>query len=198
MNGPDPRLNQALASAIAAAKKQSFPKASIEAAIARGQGKSVSGLALVPLTVEIMLPPAVGVIIECQTENKNRTIHDLKYLIRDFGGSVSPVSHLFDRRGRIVMNNLGDKTEEDLLDAAVEAGALDFEKDSDGNVEFLTDTQATAAATTNLKAAFGGDVLSSGLTWIPKKDTLATVEDTVQLENLLSKSKATACSTCTI
>ena len=64
--GADPNSNTRLAALVANAKKAGFPKASIDAAIARGQGRSTSGAALENVTIEAMLPNAIAAVIECQ------------------------------------------------------------------------------------------------------------------------------------
>lgn len=93
--GPDPDSNPQLAAIVATAKKQGVPKATIENAIARGQGISPKGTALESLTIEAIIPPSVATIIECQTESKLKTLADIRLLIKYFGGSVTPTTHLF-------------------------------------------------------------------------------------------------------
>lgn len=70
--GPDPASNPQLAAVVATAKEQGVPKATIENAIARGQGISPKGAALENLTIEAMIPPSVAIIIECQTDSKSK------------------------------------------------------------------------------------------------------------------------------
>ncbi|TKA71829.1 hypothetical protein B0A49_06172, partial [Cryomyces minteri] len=99
--GPDPNINPRLAHAIATAKKSGFAKASIEAAIARGQGVSASGAKLESLTIEAILPPSVAVVIDCETDNKLRTLADVRLLIKHYEGNVTPTNYLFAKKGRI-------------------------------------------------------------------------------------------------
>jgi transcriptional/translational regulatory protein YebC/TACO1 len=77
MAGPNPDMNPRLALALVTAKKNAVPKASIEAAMARGQGLSATGAALESLVLEAILPPSIATIIECQTDNKLRALADL-------------------------------------------------------------------------------------------------------------------------
>lgn len=75
--GANPDMNPRLALCLVIAKKNAVPKASIEAAIARGQGLSTTGAALESLVLEAILPPSIATIIECQTDNKLRALADL-------------------------------------------------------------------------------------------------------------------------
>ena len=171
-DGPDVRFNASLASAIAIAKKQGLPKASIESAIARGQGKSSSGAPLVLLTIEAVVPPSVGVILECETSNKAQTLQDVKLLLKDVGGSASPSGHLFDRRGRVVLENPEGLGEDDVLDTAVDAGVVDLKVDEEGNFEFFTEPNETTLVMKNLVEGLKMNVLSSELAWVPKAETM--------------------------
>ena len=154
-HGPDIQSNPRLATIVAAAKKQGFPKASIENAIARGQGKSPSGAQLDSVTVEAMMPPAVAVIIECLTDSKLRLMSDLKHLVKDFGGSTTPTNHLFDRRGKIILENPRGLTEEDVFDQSIEAGATDIEVGEDGELIVFTEPDQTMAAAKALSSNAG-------------------------------------------
>lgn len=108
-----------------------FPAHSIQAAIARGQGVTASGAALEGLTVEAIVPLGqnqVAVIVECQTDSKARTLSEVRMAVKDEGGSVSAVGHLFEKKGRIVLSigGLGSEIEEgEVFDMCVEAGATD-------------------------------------------------------------------------
>ena len=108
-----------------------FPAHSIQAAIARGQGVTASGAALEGLTVEAIVPLGqnqVAVIVECQTDSKARTLSEVRMAVKDEGGSVSAVGHLFEKKGRIVLSigGLGSGIEEgEVFDMCVEAGATD-------------------------------------------------------------------------
>src|SRR5436190_22490915 len=79
-----------------------FPKSSIEAAIARGQGISFTGAALESVILEAILPPSVAFVIDCQTDSKLRLLQDLRLIIKNYGGTVTPTSYLFEKKGIIV------------------------------------------------------------------------------------------------
>merc|ERR1712093_873455 len=101
--GPDVNSNYRLASVLAAAKKAGFPKALLEGAVARGQGKSASGATLESITLEVIVPPTVAMIIESETGNRARTLMDLRYIVKRHGGSVTPTGYLFQKKGRIAL-----------------------------------------------------------------------------------------------
>lgn len=185
-HGPDVKTNPRLAAIIAIAKKQGFPKHSMENAIKRGQGISPSGAALEQLTVEAMIPPAVAVIIECQTDSKARLLGDLKLWIKEAGGTTTSVSHLFDRRGRIILENTDSLTEVDVLEPAIEAGATDVDVE-DGNIVMFTEPSQTISAGRELSRALDLKVLRSDIIWDPKLDTMVDVAEPEKLRAFLDR-----------
>ena len=120
VGGPDPILNSRLGVAIANAKKGALPKTSIESAIAKGQGKSVSGAPLESLTIEAMLPFFVAAIIECQTDQKARVLQDIRFLIKDHGGIITPTGYLFEKKGRIIFERKKGIGPDDILEKVIE------------------------------------------------------------------------------
>ena len=188
--GPDPQMNPRLAAVIAAAKKIGTPKATIKKAIAIGQGISPSGATLENCMVEAMMPPSIALIIECQTDSKKRTLENLRYLIHKAGGSVTPTSHLFERKGRIVFEKSEEIGEVEAIDLAIEAGALDVNVSSeDGNEEVIVLTERTElmevanalARSSRLK------LKSSDIIWDPKEDLTVNVESSEELNGFVGK-----------
>lgn len=194
--GPDPQVNPRLAALIAAANKAGFPKVSVENAIARGQGVSLSGAALEAVTIEAMLPPSVALIIECQTDSRLRTLGDIRVMIKDAGGTVTPTNHLFEKKGKIVLKNSRELKEEDLFDQAIEAGATDIRMGDDGNIEVFTEANQTMAVAKDLSGALDLEVQSSDVVWDPKEDTMVDMENADILNNFIgmshSRSQGTA------
>lgn len=160
-----------------------FPKASMEAAIARGQGKSATGATLESVTLEVIMPPTVAMIIETETDNKARTMMDLRHLIKQHGGSVTPTNYLFQKKGRVAFEkderNLGV---DEVLDEAIEAGAEDVEADEDGNIVVWTEPNKTMAAAEALQKSLNLKVESSDIIWDPNEETMVPLEseDAVQ------------------
>ena len=171
MHGADPATNPRLAALVTIAKKSGLPKTTLEGAIARGAGKSLSGVALEAVTIEAMMPSSVAAIIECQTDNKLRTLSDIRYVIKDFGGTVTPTNHLFERLGQIKLEATKSMREEDMFDRAVESGATDVEVAEDGNYVVYTEPQQTASAGERLAKITGLQIMSSDIIWLPKAES---------------------------
>ncbi|RKF83248.1 putative transcriptional regulatory protein [Golovinomyces cichoracearum] len=176
--GSDPNMNPRLATLIANAKKAGFPKASMEAAIARGQGQSATGNKLENLTLEVIMPPSIALIIECETDSKARTLMDIRFKIKCHGGTVTPTSYLFDRKGKLVF----EKSQtingiDDVLDAAIEAGAEDVDTNEEDGIIVWTDPTKTFSTLQELQKILDLKVKSSEIIWDAKKDTLVPLID---------------------
>ncbi|CZS92891.1 related to M.leprae yfcA protein [Rhynchosporium agropyri] len=169
--GPDVTNNYRLAAIMAAAKKAGLPKALLEGAIARGQGKSTSGAALEAITLEVIVPPTVAMIIESETDNRARTLMDLRLIIKKHGGSVTPTGYLFQKKGRIAFEADEMKTADEVLDAAIEAGAEDVETDDGGSIVIWTEPNMTTAAADALFKSHGLKVESADIIWDANEDT---------------------------
>lgn len=189
MWGPDTKYNPRLALALSNAKRASIPKIIIEAAIARGQGLSVSGQALESVTIEAMLPGSVAAVVECQTDQKARVLQDVRYMIKDNGGIVTPTTFLFERKGRVVMEKKDDVNVDDYLDQAIEAGAADITTDDKGRLVILTDPSETKTVGETFAKLSGFSIEELEIFWDPNRDSMVEVKDEEQvkdLEDLLS------------
>ena len=131
LGGPDINSNVRLRFAVDAAKSISCPKDTIERAIKRGAGLLNDGKDIEVLTYEGYGPHQVGVIVECQTDNRTRTASGIRTIFNKFGGTMGEngsVSWMFNRVGQIEAYK-----DDDILDPeeeAIEAGADDVEKNS--------------------------------------------------------------------
>lgn len=130
--GGNPDSNASLRMAIDNARAQSLPKENIERAIQKGVGGG-AGSNIEEISYEAYGPGGVGIIIECLTDNKNRTIADIKAILNKRGGSMASqgsVSFNFQKRGEIIIDEAKNTLKGDDLEMAiVDAGAIDFEKD---------------------------------------------------------------------
>lgn len=170
--GPEPQHNPRLADAITKAKREGFPKANIEGAIARGQGRSASGASLESVTFEGILPGNVGVIVECETDNRLRTMATLKLALKDAGGSASPSAYLFRKRGRVGFGRKEGIGVEEALEAALEAGAEDVDEDGgDGGLVVWSEPGDTKAVGEKVASALGLEVKASEIVWCPNEET---------------------------
>ena len=184
-HGADPQSNPQLANIITTAKKQALPKASIESAIARGQGRSVTGAALESFSIEAMVPPSVAVIVECQTDSKARTLNELKATIRYSGGTITPTTHMFDRKGKIVFEASRGVEEGEMFDQAVEAGAIDVQTEEDGKLVVYTEPSHTTAVADKMATSSGLNVQSLDIIWDPKEDMMVDGASTEMLDDFI-------------
>jgi YebC/PmpR family DNA-binding regulatory protein len=139
LGGGDVTGNPRLRAAIAAARAENMPNDNITRAIKRGSGEG-GGAALEEVTLEGYGPAGVALMVESLTDNKNRTVSDVRYLITKYGGNLGEpgcVAWMFDKKGVIVFDREG-LDEDQLLEAALECGAEDLQGD-DSQLEVLTD-----------------------------------------------------------
>lgn len=136
MGGGDPGGNPRLRSAIAAARAENMPKDNMERAIKKGTGE-LEGAVYEEITYEGYGPGGVAVLVECMTDNRNRTVAEVRSFFSKSGGNLGEtgcVSWMFDKKGSLLV----DKSivdEEKLMDMAIEAGAEDVaEEDEDFQV----------------------------------------------------------------
>ena len=132
MGGGDADANPRLRSAIATAKAENMPKDNIERAIKKGTGE-LEGAVYEEITYEGYGPGGVAVLVECMTDNKNRTVADIRHYFSKSGGNLGEfgcVAWMFDKKGTILVDK-ESIDEEALMDKALEAGAEDVvEEDS--------------------------------------------------------------------
>jgi YebC/PmpR family DNA-binding regulatory protein len=132
MGGGDPEGNPRLRSAIASAKSDNMPKDNIERAIKKGTGE-LEGAVYEEISYEGYGPGGVAILVDCMTDNKNRTVADIRHSFSKSGGNLGEsgsVSWMFEKKGSILIGKdaIG---EEELMDKALEAGAEDVvEEDS--------------------------------------------------------------------
>jgi YebC/PmpR family DNA-binding regulatory protein len=139
LGGGDPAGNPRLRAAITAARAENMPNDNITRAIKRGSGEG-GAAALEEVTLEGYGPAGVALMVESLTDNKNRTVSDVRYLLTKYGGNLGEpgcVAWMFDKKGVIVFDREGSD-EDQLLEAALECGAEDLQGD-DSQFEVLTD-----------------------------------------------------------
>jgi YebC/PmpR family DNA-binding regulatory protein len=139
LGGGDPSGNPRLRAAIIAARAENMPNDNITRAIKRGSGEG-GAAALEELTLEGYGPAGVALMVESLTDNKNRTVSDVRYLITKYGGNLGEpgcVAWMFDKNGVIVFDR--ESVDEDqLMEAALDCGADDLQAD-ESQFEVLTD-----------------------------------------------------------
>lgn len=175
--GPDPEMNSRLRLAIEAAKKASLPRDTLERAIKKGAGLLDEVINYELVTYEGFAPHQVPVIVECLTDNKNRTASSVRVLFRKGQlAAAGAVSWDFAYLGMIEAAPANKDADAEV--AAIEAGAQDFEPGEDGATLFYTeptDLDAVQRALPN----FGFTVQSAKLGYKPKNPV--TISDATQL-----------------
>ena len=145
MGGGDPEGNPRLRSAVASAKSENMPKDNIVRAIKKGTGE-LEGAVYEEITYEGYGPAGVAVLVDCMTDNKNRTVADIRHAFSKSGGNLGEsgcVSWMFDKKGTILVDK-ESIDEEELMDKALEAGAEDVvEEDAVFQVVTTPDDFAT-------------------------------------------------------
>lgn len=130
--GGDPDSNPRLRLAVDNAKSANMPLDNIERAIKKAMGE-LEGATYLELTYEGYGPSGVAILVECVTDNKNRTVAEVRHIFSKYGGSMGEtgsVAWMFDRKGIITMTAQG-KTEDDIMEIALEAGADDLNSEED-------------------------------------------------------------------
>ncbi|KAK4146157.1 transcriptional regulator TACO1-like protein [Dichotomopilus funicola] len=183
--GGDPNHNPQLAAAINNAKKASMPRDKIESAIARGQGRSSTGVSLESITLEAVMPPSIAIIVDIETESKLRALQELNHLVKKAKGSTGSSKFFFSRRGRVVFETGESGLDVDqIMDDAIEAGAEDLENDAEGNIVVWTQPSGTMQVCKAVGPKFGLKILSSDIIWTANEDTKASIDDSQELINL--------------
>ncbi len=139
MGGGDPDSNPRLRTAIDKAKGQSMPKDNIERAVKRGAGE-LDGADYLELRYEGYGPGGTAVMVDCLTDNKNRTVAEIRHAFTKFGGNLGAdgsVNYLFNNVGQLMYPS--GSNEDELMEAAIDAGAEDVVVDGDGSIEVLTE-----------------------------------------------------------
>jgi YebC/PmpR family DNA-binding regulatory protein len=139
LGGGDPEGNPRLRAAMLAARAENMPKDNILKAVRKGTGEG-GGASLEEVILEGYGPAGVALMVESLTDNKNRTISDVRHLLSKYGGNLGEpgcVAWMFDKKGVIVLDREGVK-EDELLEAALDCGADDLQSD-ESQFEVLTD-----------------------------------------------------------
>lgn len=185
LGGPDPDGNPRLRLAIQNARAQSVPKDNIKRAIDKGQGGG--GEDYIEIRYEGFGPGGVGIIVEASTDNKNRAASEIRSTFSKNGGNLGEtgsVSFGFDQVGEIEYEaSVGD--EESVLEAAIEAGAMDVESDEDGHFIY-TEREALMEVASALEGKFGEtEPKSVKLIWKPTNTVPIAGDDADSLMKLL-------------
>jgi len=153
MGGGDLDANPRLRLAIDKAKAQSMPKDNIDRAIKRGSGET-DGDDFNEIRYEGYGPGGTAVMVDCLTDNRNRTVADVRHAFAKFGGNLGAdgsVNYLFNEVGQLLYDTVSN--EDEVMEAAIEAGAEDVIVDDDGSIEVLTEPDEFEHVRDNMLAA---------------------------------------------
>jgi len=182
--GSDPGANPRLRLAVDNAKAANMPADNIERAIKKATGE-LEGVIFHELTYEGYGPSGVAVIVEVATDNKNRTVADVRHLFSKYNGSLGEngsVAWMFDRKGVITLPTQ-DKTEDDIMDIVLEAGADDLQTEEDF-FEVQTNLESFDSVRKTLLAK-ELQVENASLQWIAKNVVKVNGEDAEKVIKLI-------------
>jgi YebC/PmpR family DNA-binding regulatory protein len=184
MGGGDPDMNPRLRLAVDKAYESNMPKDNIERAIKRGTG-DLEGVNYEEIRYEGYGIAGAAVIVDCLTDNRTRTVADVRHAFSKHGGNLGTdgsVAFLFKHCGQLVF--APGTPEDKLLDAALEAGAEDVVTNDDGSIEVITGPHEFHAVNAALeKAGFRAEVAE--VTMKPGAETALAGEDAARMQKLL-------------
>jgi YebC/PmpR family DNA-binding regulatory protein len=175
MGGGDPEGNPRLRSAIATAKSENMPKDNIERAIKKGTGE-LEGAVYEEISYEGYGPGGVAILVDCMTDNKNRTVADIRHAFSKSGGNLGEtgcVSWMFDKKGSILVDK-ETIDEEELMDKALEAGAEDVVEED--NVFQVVTTPDDFESVREALEAEGVKFIEASVSMIPQNVVEVTEE----------------------
>lgn len=197
--GGDPTMNFSLRLAIEKAKAVSMPKDNIDRAIKRGTGE-LEGARMEEALYEGFGPGGVAVLIKTVTDNKNRTVSDLKHILNVHGGSfgsAGSVQWMFGQWGVIIVSKQttarpldlrqrdGQVNRDEFELSLIEVGAEDIQ-DGEDNIEIRVKVESLQKVLNKLKE-MSIEVIESGIQWIPKDKVPVTAEIEAKLGELFAE-----------
>ena len=187
LGGGDIEGNARLRSAVLAAKEENMPKDNIDRAIKKGTGELGGGVAYEEITYEGYGPAGVAVIVEVMTDNKNRTVAEIRHIFSKHGGNLGEngcVAWMFDKKGSVVFDKKA-VDEDTLMETALEAGADDV-RDQETEWEVITDP-LTFEAVKKAIGQKGGKNLDSRVGLIPQNTVKLEGGKAEQMMKLMEK-----------
>ena len=186
--GDDPDYNPALKAAIDSAKAENMPNDNIERAIKKAAGEGDAGN-FESITYEGYGPSGIAVMVQCLTDNRNRTAPDVRHAFDKHGGNLGTdgsVSFLFDRKGQLGIEIKEGMDPEVVEMDAIEAGAEDI-RTEEGGIEIITSPEDYQTVRKNLEEA-GYEFVISEITYLPQTTTvLDDPEDRKKMAKLIDQ-----------
>ena len=180
--GPDPSSNAKLRDLIAKAKSNNVPNDNIDRVIKKAAGEG-SGITYEAITYEGYGPGGTAIMVECLTDNKNRTAANVRHAFSKNGGNMGTagcVSYMFDKKGQIIIELKEGMDEDELMMQALDAGAEDMESEEDTCV-ITTAPENFSEVRENLEKT-GLVMLEADISMIPQN--MANINDPEQVEKM--------------
>jgi len=185
--GPDPEGNARLRQAIMAAKEENMPKDNIDRAIKKGTGGADGSAGYEEVIYEGYGPGGVAVLVEVMTDNKNRTVAEIRHIFSKHGGNLGEngcVSWIFEKKGSILLDKKS-VSEDALMEIALDAGAEDV-REEENEFEVVTDPVMFE----QVKKAIddkGIKYIKAQVTKIPQSAVRLEADKAVQMLKLMEK-----------
>ncbi len=186
-HGPDPESNAALRLAIEKARDNNMPKDNIQRAIQRGAGIGEDAVQMETIVYEGYGPGGVALIIDVTTDNRNRTLADLKYVLNRNNGNLAnsgAVTWQFDQKGYIEVD-ASKASFDDVFMVAADAGADDVQQEEDVYAVYTPREELAAVANALTKAGF--KVLERELIWVPQNEVELETSQAMSVMSLIEK-----------
>lgn len=184
MGGGDMAANPRLRLAVDKAKAKSMPKDNIERAIKKGSGDT-DGADFQEIRYEGYGPGGTAVMVDCMTDNKNRTVAEVRHAFTKFGGNLGAdgsVSYMFRHVG--TLNYPAGSDEDAIMEAAIEAGAEDVLVDDDGSIEVLSEPAEFESVRDVMRGA-GHDPENAELTMRADNNTALQLQNASSMVKML-------------
>lgn len=183
--GPNPDNNSKLRDVIAKAKANNMPNDNINRSIQKAAGEG-SGVNYEEITYEGYGAGGVAVMVETLTDNRNRTASDVRHIFDKFGGSMGTngcVAWMFDHKGVLVIERTAEMDEDEVMMAALDAGAQDFHAGEEA-FEIQTEMGDFSTVREALEQA-GYSFISAEISWVPQQDPIEVSEEVEQKMEVL-------------
>tara|TARA_Y100001935_G_C17307456_1_gene513291 strand:+ start:1021 stop:1761 length:741 start_codon:yes stop_codon:yes gene_type:complete len=184
--GDNPDMNPALRLAIQKARDVNMPKDNIQRAIEKGAGTG-EGNALEEIIYEAYAPGGVAILIRSLTDNKNRTVPNVRAALSKAGGSLASsgaVSYLFEKKGVLLFDD--DCDSDHVMELAIESGADDVDVQDDGSVEVTTTPEGFESVVAAFNASSVG-YLDASIEMVPQTRILLDIEKAKGFLKLIDK-----------
>ena len=189
LGGPDPNMNPRLRLAVDKAYEANMPKDNVERAIKRGSGE-LDGVDYEEIRYEGYGIGGAAVMVDCMTDNRTRTVADVRYAFSKHGGNLGSegsVAFLFKHCGQLVF--APGTSEDKVMEAAIEAGAQDVISNEDGSLEVITEAQDFPTVKAALERAGLRPELAE-VTMKPTTESALAGEDAARMQKLVDALEA--------